>query len=100
MFVSPVPHMLEKLLACQVAFFDALGSELCNDLGFRGYGRMVSTGNPQRVFAKHARTANEYILDGVVEHMAHMKHACDIGRRYDYGIWFTSIRHALKQVML
>ena len=46
---------------------------------------MVGAENPARGIALHAAEADEGVLDGVVERMAHMEHARDVRRRNDDG---------------
>ena len=61
---------------------------------------MVSTRNPAGVLSVHAGFADEHIIQGIVEHMAHVK---DTGyvRRRDYDrVRFTLIRFRMKEFML
>jgi hypothetical protein len=47
---------------------------------------MIGAGLPQHVAAAHALEASEHVLEGVVERMAHMQRAGDVGRRDDDAI--------------
>src|SRR5262245_58615520 len=44
---------------------------------------MVSSGNPERLIAGHAAPADEDVLEGVVEAMAHVEHGRHVRRRHD-----------------
>jgi hypothetical protein len=52
---------------------------------------MVDSGYPQGILACHTGPADQQILNGVVEHMAHMQHPGNIGRRNDNGIGFPAV---------
>ncbi len=86
MLVGPLPGMLEELLAGEVVLFDALLGEGFHHLSLGGDGGVVGAGDPAGVLALHAGTADYDVLDGVVEHVAHVQHAGDIGRRDDDGV--------------
>jgi len=58
-----------------LAFDDHLG----------GDARVVGPGEPQRRLAPHAREPGQHILQGVVQRMADVQGAGDVGRRYDDG---------------
>ena len=47
--------------------------------------RMVGAGHPEGVVAAHAVVAGQDVLQGVVQCMADMQHAGDVGRRDDDG---------------
>ncbi len=97
--VSPVPRVFQKLLACEIALLDSLFGKLGHDFGLCGYRSMVGAGHPQGVFARHAGAAHEYVLYRVVEHVAHVEHACDIGRRDNDRIGFARVGSALEEVV-
>ena len=69
----------KKGVAGEVGLFDALIAKLVDHLGFRGNGGVVGTGHPTRVFALHAGPAYQDVLDGVVEHVAHVQYTGDVG---------------------
>ena len=89
--VSPVPSMLEELLASKVSLLDALLSEAVDYLSLGSDTGMVCTWYPASVLAFHACTANENILDSIVEHVSHVKHTCNVWWRDDHCIRFTTI---------
>ncbi len=99
-FVGPVPGVLQELFAREVGFLDSVGGEFGHHFGFRRDGGMVGAGHPQGVFARHAGTADEDVLDGVVEHVAHVQHAGDVGRRDYYAVGFTVIGFAVEEAVL
>ena len=100
MLLFPLPGMLEKLLAREVALLDALGGQLVDHLGLGSDGRMVGAGHPQRVFAHQTGTAYEYILDSIVEHMPHMEYTCDVRRGNHYSERLAGVRLGVKQFMV
>ena len=78
----PVPDALDELFPAQVmagfVFFSgqfALNHHLGGDAG------VVGADGPQCVAALHALEAGEGVHDGVLERMAHMQAAGDVGRR-------------------
>ena len=55
---------------------------------------MVGTRHPAGVLALHTGTAHQNVLDGVVEHVAHVEHTRHVGR-WDYDcIGLTSVGFA------
>ena len=97
--VCPVPGVLEEFVAREVTLAYALLGKTLDDLGLGSNRRMVGAGNPQGVLALHARTADEDVLNGVVEHVAHVEHARHIGGRDHDAIGLTLIGHTLEQVV-
>ena len=75
----------DHLLAPELARVDALGVELLLDHGLRGDAGVVGPGHPQRVEAVHALVAHQHVLDRVVQRVAHVQPAGDVGRRDDDG---------------
>ena len=100
MVLGPVPRMAQELLAGEVRLLDSLGLEFGHHLGFGGDGGVVGAGNPAGIFTLHARAAHEDVLNRLVEHMAHMEHARDVGRRNHDGIRLAAIRFGMKQAVL
>ena len=43
--------------------------------------------------AQEAGATDQNILDGIIEHMAHMQHACNVRWRNYNGIWLAFIRY-------
>ena len=91
MLVSPVPSVLEELLAGKVGLLDALLSEAVYNLCLGSDTGMVGTWYPTCVLALHASTANENILDSIVEHVSHVEHTCYVWWRDNHCIRFTTI---------
>lgn len=77
----PLPHARHEVLAAQVVAADLLLLQLAlhHDLG--GDARVVGARHPQRVGALHAVVAREAVHDRLVERMAHVQRARDVGRR-------------------
>ncbi len=98
--MSPVPCVLQKLLTRQVGLFYTLLCEFLNHFCLCGDGSVIRSGHPKGIFAHHARAADKYVLDGVVEHVAHMKHSCHIRRRDYYCIRLTRIGHGFEKLMV
>ena len=61
---------------------------------------MVGAGHPEGVLARHAGAPHQDVLYGVVEHVAHVQHTRDVGRRDDYRVRFPVVRYGVEQVML
>ena len=59
--------------------------QLALDHHLRGDAGMVHARLPQHVLAAHALEADQNVLQRVVERMAHMQRAGDVGRRDDDG---------------
>ena len=52
----------------------------------RGDAGVIHAGLPEHVLAAHALEADQHVLQGVVERMAHMQRAGDVRRRNDDAI--------------
>ena len=81
-FFLPRPHALQECLAAHgpaVGLVFLLQQALHHHLG--GDAGMVGAGLPEDVLAAHALEADENVLDGVVERMAHVQRARHVGRR-------------------
>ena len=78
-FFFPLPGVGQKLVPCKFSFVDALFFEHLNHFGFGGNARVVGTGYPTGIFAFHAGLAGQHILNGVIEHMAHVQHTRHVG---------------------
>ena len=98
--MRPVPGVLQELFASELRLVNAVGSQLCHHLGLGGDSRMVGARHPQSILARHARAPNKYILNSVIQHVAHVQHARNIGGRNHYHIRFTVVRLRMKQIML
>ena len=93
-FAGPVPGVLEEGVAAEVGLLDALVAELADHLGFGGNGGVVGSRHPAGILALHPRAADEDILNGVVEHVAHVEHARHVGRGDHYGVGLPVVRDA------
>ncbi len=84
----PLPDAFEKFFAAEIVAVPDCAGFLENFLHhrLRGDAGVVGAGQPEDFLAVHARLAGEDVLDGVVEDVAHGKHAGDIRRRDDDGI--------------
>ena len=84
----PGPDVFEELLAAEVVavLHHALLAQRLLHHGLRGDAGVVGAGQPEHFLAVHARLAGEDVLDGVVQHVPHVEHARDVGRRDDDGI--------------
>ena len=86
-FRLPFPDALQKLLAAHFAAAALLAlRQLTLDHHLRRDARVVGAGLPQYVLALHARVTREDVLQRIVERVAHVQRARDIGRRNDDGI--------------
>jgi hypothetical protein len=90
MVVLPLPSALQELLAPQVMASEraargalAFLCDLLFDLGLGRDPRVVGAREPEGVIALHAAPANERVLNGIGERVAHVQHAGDVGRRDD-----------------
>ena len=85
----PGPHLLQKLLAPERAPVGLLAlHKLALNHHLGGDAGMVGTRLPQHILAAHALEAAQHVLQRVVERMAHMQRAGDVGRRNDDAIGF------------
>ncbi len=83
-FLLPGPDLLEESLAAHGAAVGAvLGGELALDHHLRGDAGMVGARLPENVPALHAPVAAEHVLQRVVERVADVQRARDVGRRND-----------------
>ena len=82
--VLPRPNPLEKFLATHGPSVGLLALEqLPLDHHLRRDAGMISAGLPEHVLAVHAPVAAQDVLQCVVERMAHMQVAGNVGRRND-----------------
>ena len=84
----PGPDVFQELLAAEVVavLHHALLAQRLFHHRLRGDAGVVGAGQPEHFLAVHARLAGEDVLDGVVQHVPHVEHARDVGRRDDDGI--------------
>ncbi len=103
-FVFPGLDLRHELLAAGLAlrFFAlvvgeggfALGLEAAVDDGLRGDAGVVGAGHPEGLAAHHAMSADEDVLNGVVERVAEVECRGDVGGRDDDGVGGAVLRDA------
>ena len=76
----PLPDLRDEVLALHFAALEALLFELTLNDDLRGDAGMVRAREPHRVVARHAVVARERIHHRLVEGMAHVQNAGDVGR--------------------
>ena len=77
----PLPHALDEGFAAQLLARRAFFGQLALDHHLRGDAGVVGAGQPQRAAAAHAPPAGEDVHLRLVEHVAHVQAAGDVGRR-------------------
>jgi hypothetical protein len=77
----PLPHALDEFFAAQVAALLAFFGEMALDHHLRGDAGVVGAGQPERDEAAHAMPAHDDVHLRLVEHVAHVQAAGDVGRR-------------------
>jgi hypothetical protein len=92
--------MLQKLLTAEVTLFDALLGKAVYNLSLSCDRGMISAWHPQSILAVKACLANQDVLNGIVEHMAHVEHACHVWRRNYNSVRLTPVGLRLKQAVL
>ena len=86
-FRLPRPHLFEEFFATERAASGLLAlHELTLDHHLGGDAGMVGAGLPEHVAAAHALETGEHVLERVVERMAHMQGAGNVGRRDDDAV--------------
>ena len=76
-------HTLDEFVAADVGALVLLLVELALDHHLGGDPGMVGADHPQRILALHPRVADQDVLQRVVERMADVEAAGDVGRRHD-----------------
>jgi hypothetical protein len=82
--------VVQELLAREVAPLDLPRGQIALHHHLRGDTGMVGARLPKHVIALHALLADQNVLERVVERVAHMQRAGDIGRRNDDGEAFSA----------
>ena len=82
-FRLPLPDALFEFLAAEVAVVDPFFGELALDHHLGGDAGVVGAGQPEGVVAEHAMPADGDVDLGVLEHVADVERAGDVGRRDD-----------------
>ena len=92
--------MLQEFLAGEVGFLYSLSSELGHNFCFGGDGRVVGTRYPERIFAVHSGATDKNVLNGVVEHVTHVKDSGDVwGRNHD-TVGFATVGFAMEKIVV
>ena len=99
-FFFPFPGGFEEFLAGEVFLADAFGLQLRDDLVFGGDAGVVGSGDPAGVLAVHPCLADEHVIERIVEHVAHMQDARDIGRGNHNRIGGPFVRLRMKKLVL
>ena len=82
-FMLPVPHHVQELFPAQIVAGKALFSQLLFHFRLGGDAGVVGAGQPEGAAALHAAPADQNVLHGVVQGVAHVQLARDVGRRHD-----------------
>ena len=82
----PVPGALQETIAAHHLLGQALGTHGLHDLGLGGDGCVVGAGHPQGGIALHPLGADEHILHGVIQRMAHVELAGHVRRGHNDGV--------------
>ena len=96
-FFLPLPGVFEEVLARERRLLDALFMQHRHDFRLRGDRRVIHARHPAGVFARHAGTADQHVLQRVVEHVPHVEHTGHVGRRDDDRIGFASVGFRMEQ---
>ncbi len=78
---APLPDLVDERLAADLLARQALRGQLPLDDRLRGDARVVGAGLPQHVAALHALQADQRVLDGAVQRVAHVQRAGHVRRR-------------------
>ncbi len=90
----PGPDPLDELVPAEVVAAQVLAGQLPLDHVLGGDAGMVRARHPQGVVPAHAVVAHQDVLQGVVQGMADVEHAGDVGRRDDDGEGGFALVHA------
>ncbi len=96
----PFPGIFEEFLTGEVALPDAHSGKLVDDLCLSCDGCVVGTRHPAGVLAVHTCLTDKDILDGVVEHVAHMEDTSHVRWWYHYRVRLPFIRFRMKELVL
>ena len=94
LLLPPGPDPLDEPVPAEVVAAQVLGGQLAFDHVLGGDAGMVRARHPQGVVAAHAVVAHQEVLQGVVQGMADVEHAGDVGRRDDDGERRLALVHA------
>ena len=96
----PLPGVFEELLTRERGLLDALFAEHGDDLCLGSDRGVVHAGDPAGVLARHAGAAHQHILQRVVEHVAHVEHAGDVGGRDDDRIGLALVGFRMEELVV
>ncbi len=83
--LAPAPDALDEGFAAELFAGCAFGGELALDHHLGGDAGVVGAGDPEGEVAEHAVPAGEDVHLGLVEHVAHVQAAGDVGRGEEDG---------------
>ncbi len=81
--VAPLPAVFQELFAPDLVLVDPHLAEMLGDLDLRRDRGVVRSGLPEGFIALHPLEADQDILHGVVQRVAHVELAGDVWRRHD-----------------
>ena len=99
-FFFPFPGMFQKFVTGQVCFLDSLLSQSVYNLCFSSDRSMVGARHPASILSKHAGTADQDILNGIVKHVSHVKYAGDVRGRNDDCVRLTAVWFRLEEAVI
>ena len=100
-FFLPFPGVAEEFLPAELGFPQAALAQHGHHPGFCCDGGVIGTRHPAGLEALHPLFAYQHILNGVVEHMAHVQHTRHIGRGDHDGVgFFVRVRGRAEEAVL
>ena len=99
-FFLPFPSMFQEIFTRQVSLLNSLLCKAIHDFRFGCNGSMVRSRHPTSVLPLHTGTTDQNILNGIVKHVSHMKHACDVWGRNNNRIRLTTIGFRLEKAVI
>ena len=96
----PFPSMFKKVFTCQVCLLNPLLCKAIHDFCFGCNRSVIRSRYPASVLPLHTGTADQNILDGIVKHVSHMKHASDVWGRNDDRIRLTAVWFRLEKAVI
>ena len=92
--------MFQEIFTRQVSLLNSLLCKAIHDFRFGCNGSMVRSRHPTSVLPLHTGTTDQNILNGIVKHVSHMKHACDVWGRNNNRIRLTTIGFRLEKAVI
>jgi hypothetical protein len=81
----PLPDAFDEFFAAERVAGSSLGGELAFDEHLGGNAGVIGSGNPEGLPAEHALPAHDDVGLSLLEHVAHVEAAGDVGRREEDG---------------